>query len=223
MLNTMNSRMVKNKVELAVKDCIPVTIQGDGSKWGISDFYPHLESKLIEVLGLNIPFTTDWFSSKKEIVSGKISGDGKGNFICEASASDDFDSQGVGEVVITVDPDSLPQVKLDEIRGGLDSAHDLADEDLKDNRTYFGFSIHDKNGSWVETYIAPRGDALEYGLEEPSGDYYHEWGFQGDSKLPKKTKDAFERWANEYTDESEVKELTIGKHTRKYTIKAWKV
>lgn len=45
---------------------------GDASKWGVSDFYEGHEKVLKAAIEHGTPFTTGWFSSKKEPQSGKI-------------------------------------------------------------------------------------------------------------------------------------------------------
>jgi hypothetical protein len=159
----------------------------DGAKWGVSDWYEEFEKLIQEALnkGPSHNWTTGWYGSKKEIASACITHE-DGKIKLEATQSDDFDTEGYGSVDIPHTTD------IEAVREALDKAHGEACENKRDNEVYAGFSIHNAEGQWVETYIAPIGWGGE--MESPPGDYYSEWGFQGDCELPKHVKDAIEHW-----------------------------
>jgi len=143
---------------------------GDGAKWGVSDWYEELETAIAAALvrGKSYAWTTGWYSSKKEIMSARISQRG-GEITVEVSVSDDFDTEGRGERTIKFTK------RLDRIREALDAAADAAESDRHENQCYHGFSVGQK-GAWEFTLILPNGDG--YLMDSPPGDNYHRWGWQ---------------------------------------------
>lgn len=155
-----------------------IEIKGDGSKWGVSDWYPDLEAQIVNAIASGKPFTTGWYASKKEIVSAKIDRHKDKTYTVEASCSDDFDTEGHGYV-------NLPaNAKLEDIRNALDEAWDIADKNREANQTFAMYSIHNEGGFWVETYLVDFSG--ESGVQPP-GDCYDTWGWQGEAILPADT------------------------------------
>lgn len=65
-------------------------LRGDAAKWGISDFYEEHEAALRAILAGRKPFTTGWYSVKKEIQTGRVWRERtNGPVFIEASASMD--------------------------------------------------------------------------------------------------------------------------------------
>lgn len=205
---------------------------GDGAHCGISDLYPEHQAALEKALASGKPFDTGWFSSKKEIVTGRVWSDGQ-TVTCEASCSDDFDTQGKGEAEAY--PASGTVVLFADVVRALDDALDQAGKNKTANEPYAGFSIHHAKRcwsvysggkpqgkshiaqAWIETLIMPRGDGHE--METPPGDNYHTWGWQQDGKVPQKVRDVLYRWAENFLAGKKVG----GKRTVDgWTIKPWK-
>ena len=159
---------------LAVKEAKkPIEINlshWDGSHNGLGDWYK--EDVLVEALASGRNFTTGWYSCKKEIVSGKITR-AEGKLICEASCSDDFDSEGSGEVEITYTQD------LDDIRDALSKAWEIAEGNRKENLASVcaPFVVQNPKGEWLDVYIV---DLSGWGADCPPGDEYHRFGYQED-------------------------------------------
>jgi len=183
----------------------------DGSHWGLADWYPEIEEGIRKALALGIEaeWTTDWYSSKKEIASANITKLSGNEIIIEASVLDDFDTNGYGDMRITVDLDDVDEC-INKIRKAIDEAWDEAEQDRKDNQIYVGYKVILGN-AWVETYIFDSSGGM-YG-DEPPGDNYHQWGWQEDTEIPDKVKDVFEDWLMSYKDG----ECTCNN----YTIKEW--
>ena len=189
----------------------------DGSHCGLTDWYDEHEAALAKALAGKRDFDTGWYSSKKEIASARIVRC-KGKVVVEVSVSDDFDSDGRGEREVT------SPVTLDSIREAIDEAWDDAADDQKANQGYRGYSLHNKKGSWIDTYLVSIDDA-----DVPSGDNYANWGWQSDpreikpedglgmvcgtKRIPKKTVVAFEEFAHL----GKGGELTMGN----WTMKSW--
>jgi hypothetical protein len=126
--------------------------RGDLTHWSASDWYEDKESEILRALQSGKTFDTGWRGCKKEILSTCITR--ADNVItCVVSVSDDFDTEGMGEVTFTVQSDDKPDVILESVRTSLEQAHDAADSDKKENEVYRGYSIHNKAGQWVETYF----------------------------------------------------------------------
>lgn len=190
-------------------------IGGDGSHRGLADWYDEHEAALAKALKGKRDFNTGWYGSKHEIASARITRR-KGKVVVEVSVSDDFDTNGRGEREVNA------TVTLDSIREAIDNAWDDAKEDRKANQGYRGYSLHDKKGSWIDTYLVSIDDA-----DVPSGDNYSHWGWQSDpreieegcgtvcgtKRIPKKTIVAFEEFAHLYKGG----ELKIGN----WTMKSW--
>ncbi len=182
---------------------------GDGAHWGISDFYGPKRVALLAALESGKDFSTGWYGSKKEIASGCVTRAGR-VIHCEASVSDDFDTAGTGRVTVKVGRKSAASL-LDAIERALNAALGAASEDRKNNSPVILWSVHNEAGQWIETYLQPSGDAM---LEEgPPGDNYHRWYWQGEARIPRKVKDAFERMLD--TDPEPQREFTSGKFTFK--------
>jgi hypothetical protein len=181
----------------------------DGAKWGPGDWYEDVRESLVNELakGPDHHWTTGWYGVKKEIVSGKLSCDGRGLWV-EVSVSDDFDTNGVSERNIPFTTD------LDLIHKVFNEVWDEASEDQKENRDYVGFSVLTKRRVYgfyvggkpqgkgrmqmacVETYIGRNNDG--WMMEEPPGDNYYQWGFQGECEIPENVKEKLAKWAEEW-------------------------
>jgi hypothetical protein len=177
----------------------------DGAHRGLGDWYPKIEQGIVAALkkGPKSKWTTGWYASKHEIASAKITCLGNGKIEVEASVSDDFDTDGTDSVTIPFTTD------LEKIRTAVYAAWNGAETNQKDNQMYTGFKVLHQEVSllkgkrkgpfrseWVETYIAPAPEASLW--DSPPGDYYHQWGWQGDCKLPADVKVRFERWLSRY-------------------------
>lgn len=175
---------------------------GDCCSWGPFELYEDHEKLLKLVLEDDIKqWDTGWAGCKKEIVSFRAARDGD-EVVCQASCSDDFDTEGNGGVVIHLDARETFQGdwvehSYERILEGLGEAWGQGVDDRKENEVYQGYSIHfllkpeDTSGPSVETLIL----AKDPGYDEPPGDNYSEWGFQGETELPQYLKDWIERWA----------------------------
>ncbi len=196
----------------------------DGAHWGVSDWYPEIAAGIQKALkrGKNAHWTTGWYSSKKEIASACIT-HANGEITCEVGVSDDFDTEGRGSVTI---PHTTSLRKLEE---ALDRAFDEAHGDKRDNEVYLGFCVRHNilfrfnrdekrklwRNAWVETYLVPIGDG--HYMDQPPGDNYHKWGFQGDRYIPKDVKRKLSEWAESWTEHEE-KSFTY----KGWTIEPWK-
>jgi hypothetical protein len=56
-------------------------LDGDATKWGISDFYDENADVLKNAVQSGEPFDTGWFSCKKEVITGRVSRSVKGGKI----------------------------------------------------------------------------------------------------------------------------------------------
>lgn len=188
---------------------------GDGSKWGVSDWYESLEAAITAALarGKGYAWTTGWYGSKKEIASACVTQRG-GEITVEVSVSDDFDTEGRGERTIRFTKN------LDRIREALDSAYADADRDRRDNEVYAGFSVG-RDGKWEFTLILPVGDG--HLMDAPPGDNYHRWGWQevedGEyhpAEIPAAVAEKLKQWAEDPMSEPGMKHTVAG-----WTVKAW--
>jgi hypothetical protein len=181
---------------------------GDGAHCGISDLYPEKQAALEAAMATGQPFDTGWFSSKKEICSGRIFSDGS-TITCEASCSDDFDTVGHGSRCLSA------TCCIAGVLKALDDALDAASDDKADNENYRGFSIH-KQGRWIETLIVPT-DGDDSGT--PGGDYYHTWGWQREAIIPRLIRAKLRTWADKFLCGVDCGE---SRQVDGYTIKPWK-
>ena len=154
-----------------------LTIDGDGSHRGLSDWYPEVEKVITEALAAGQLFTTGWYGSKHEIASACITYDGT-ELILEASVSNDFDAEGTGSRKIPFTTD------LDTIRAAIDEAWQEAEDDQAAHDCVRMWRIIVDN-MWVETYLQDCGCIDD---EVPPGDYYHQWGFQDNYEIPEEIK-----------------------------------
>lgn len=186
---------------------------GDGAHCGLSDWYDDKRAALQAALDAHAPFDTGWYASKKEIASARIQSDDGETISVKASVSDDFDTQGLGEALIT-------EWTLDAVAAAVCLAWDRADDDRQGNEVYEGFSIYDAAGRWVETFIRDAG----YGFDSPPGDNYHWWGWQHDEAdgvgipdpdIPAAAVKAFEAYVEQW---DRPPELTIDG----WTIRPWR-
>jgi hypothetical protein len=183
--------------------------QGDGSHWGLSDWYQRGRYALKRAIASKSDWTTGWYGSKKEIASAKISRIG-GVYHIETSVSDDFDTVGNGGGEFKPKSHTSEGI-LEEIAKHVDKFWNDAETDRKFNQDYEGFSIL-KGGRCIETYIRNASGVFD----TPPGDNYHAWGFQGESRLPKDVKKALEEFAE--GDNYDENEFTF----KGYTIRRWK-
>lgn len=143
-------------------------MNGDGSKWGLSDWYDDLEKALARAMKRKTPWTTDWYASKKEVASARITFDGK-RLVAEASVSDDFDTEGYGSATAT-------HRTLDALRDAVDRAYADAESNRAENQNYRGYSlVHHKGerATCIDYYIVNAGTH-----DLPTGDCYYHWGWQ---------------------------------------------
>lgn len=192
----------------------------DGAHCGLTDWYPEIEKGIQKALNGKKDWTTGWYSSKKEIASAKITRIGR-EIEIEVSVSDDLDTNGLGREKIPFTKD------IEKIKKAIYAAWDLSEKDQEDNRCYIGFSIlrekkvhavyegGEPKGktfiqeSWVETYLKN----IE-GLDDPPGDNYHTWEWQGECKIPKDVKKALGNWAENYE---------LDQEEREFSYKGWKI
>lgn len=157
-------------------------MSGDGAHCGLTDLYPEREQALRKAIKAWRPFTTGWWASKKEIASAKIDFEDD-KFIISVSISNDFDTDGLGEVVIPMKKNH----NIDDIREHIDKsiyeAWDSAQDNQKDNEMQVMYVVgEEKKGkriNWLDTYLVN-----SHGLDSPTGDNYHKWGWQDGAKLP---------------------------------------
>ena len=211
----------------------------DGAHWGLSDWYPEKEKALVRALKSDKPFDTGWYSSKKEIASGRISSV-NGTVQVEVSVSDDFDTEGYGSATAKRD--------LESVREAIEQAWNEANSNQKDNRVYAGYAlIHwsTKIPDWRRSpNVFPQETRKRYGKKQPQcldyyivnmgefdsppGDNYYHWGWQEDPDdesemagatcnpefgVPRKTIEKFEDFAQSLKSGS----LRIGD----WELKAW--
>lgn len=188
---------------------------GDGSKWGVSDWYESLEAAITAALARSegYAWTTGWYASKKETASACVT-QRSGEITAEVSVSDDFDTQGRGERTIRFTK------SLDRIREALDGAYADARRDRRDSEVYAGFSVG-RGDQWEFTLILPQGWGHE--MKTPPGDYYHRWGWQevedGEdhpAEIPADVAEKLRQWAEDPMHEAGMKH-TVGE----WTIKTW--
>jgi hypothetical protein len=103
--------------------------------------------------------------------------------VVEVSVSDDFDTAGRGVQTIP------STTSLETLRNAIWKAWDDAEKDQRANRSVELWSIHDKKGRWIETYLK---DLSEYPENTPPGDFYAQWGWQGEKRLGLRTRAGLE-------------------------------
>lgn len=181
----------------------------DGAHWGITDWYPEIEGAIQAALNRSkrqpdYRWTTGWYSSKKEIVSARIDCH-DGNLYAQVSVSDDFDTVGLGEGVMRL------TTNLDALRDLLHAAWEDAESNQRDNRMYRGWSVY-KNYRCVDYYIENT-----HGLDAPTGDNYHEFGFQNPLEIPPDIREALESFVLDVASFDSDTEFAF----RGWKIKAW--
>jgi hypothetical protein len=153
---------------------------GDGAHWGVDEPYPEVIEELMRALDSNLDFDTGWYSSKKEIESGRV--ERRGDVMwASVSKSDDFDNEAVGEAdfpfadLVGKDSDE----RMTVIGAALDAARDMARDSQRDNESAAIYCIGRDEGAglrrWTFTYLR---DVSGFGFEKPPGDSYHRWGWQ---------------------------------------------
>lgn len=182
----------------------------DGSHWGLNDWYPEIEAGIREALACDDEWTTGWYCSKKEIASCSITKTNQNEITVEASVSDDFDTNGYGDVFMVFNQKDI-DYSIEAIRKAISQAWEEAEQDRKDNAIYVGYKVI-KGNAWIETYILDTSGGM-YG-DEPPGDNYFEWGWQGDGELPDGVKEVLEKWVQSFSGEGECT-------CDSYTIKQW--
>lgn len=210
---------------------------GDGAHCGLTDWYPDKEAELEAALASGRPFSTGWYSSKKEIASARISSEDGKSVVVEVSVSDDFDTDGYG--LASCEPTT------GAIHDALYEAWSEAGKNQKANRQYIGYSlilwstkIHFRNnGDSRKRYAKKQAQCVDYLLlpvfvwdeaDAPPGDNYYFWGWQNDSDhendedcghncveegIPKRTVARL----REFAENHEVGSLRIGD----WEIKSW--
>lgn len=157
---------------------------GDGAHWGVSEPYPEVVDELMRAIDSNLDFDTGWYSSKKEIESGRI--ERRGDVMwASVSVSDDFDCEAVGEAdfpfaeLVGKNRDE----RMEIIAARLDEAADRARDQQKDNEVAALYCVGEDNShrgwgrlcQWQFTYLR---DVSGHGFDSPPGDSYHRWGWQ---------------------------------------------
>lgn len=183
----------------------------DGAGWGVTDFYAENEAALLAAIQSGEAFDTGWYSGKKETESGRVyrdvaAPDGMTIYV-EASCSDDFDTEGRGEGTVEVIPYEGTGDLFARVCEALDKACDDARQDMRENSEVILWSINTDKG-WVETYLQ---NNSSWGAEEPPGDEYSRWGFQGESVIPKPIRQDLERMI----ETGKYQTVTVGKYTAK--------
>lgn len=192
--------------------------RGDGSHWGLSDWYPENEAALQAALNAHEPFDTGWYASKKEIATARIHSTDGVKIKVDVSVSDAFDTEGLGY-------SSTDRWNLDDVSNEVSAAWTKAEEDQEDNQPFEGFSVG-RDGAWEETFLLSDGT-----YDTPPGDNYHWWGWQHDEteegsgigvpdpEIPLPAVAAFERWANKWAlGDAKENSMTIGR----WTIRPWR-
>ena len=209
---SIGKRVVKGRVTVTLKHTPPpppvedlpklecMATSMDGAHRGLGDWYDKIEEGIKKALRGKGDWTTGWYSSKHEIASARITRVGK-EITVEVSVSDDFDTPGLAETTIKATRD------IEKVRAAIYPTWDQAIENQKENRLWAMYSIH-KDGGWIETYVMPVGMGAE--LDCPPGDAYHKWGWQGECKMPKKTREKLEDGMQSYKPE-----VKVGKWTAK--------
>lgn len=183
---------------------------GDGAHCGLSDWYEDGEAQLTAALADHAPFTTGWYSSKKEIASARIWSEDGIKIKVEVSVSDDFDTEGLGYA-------STEEWTVSSVVQTLSQAWNRAETARDENQEYEGFRVG-RDGRWEETYLINIGGGENL---SPPGDYYDWWGWQYDGAddtvgvphpdIPVETVQAFEKWAHDWAfGRTEQKSLKIG-------------
>jgi hypothetical protein len=153
---------------------------GDGAHWGVDEPYPEVIEELMRAIDSGLDFDTGWYSSKKEIESGRV--ERRGDVMwASVSVSDDFDNEAVGEADFPfadlVGKDSDERMKV--IGAALDAARDMARDSQRDNESAAMYCIGRDEGPgarrWTFTFLR---DVSGHGFDAPPGDSYHRWGFQ---------------------------------------------
>jgi hypothetical protein len=175
----------------------------DGAHRGVSDLYDEASDALQEALFFGEDFDTGWYGVKHEIRSGRVRKT-CGKIICEASASDDFDTIGYGCVELPA------EAGFDTVIQALSDAEDQAESSRADSENFSGFAIHQlrPDGSsmgWAYTFIWPKDGDDTF---PPTGDEYYSWGWQDGEyddereiyigpaidEMSPTTREAIERW-----------------------------
>lgn len=193
----------------------------DGSHCGLTDWYPEIERGIqcACLEGKDYPWTTGWYSSKKECASARVT-NGPDGIKVEVSVTDDFDTEGYGWRMIQHTDE------LGHICEAIYDAWDEAEQVRKDNSPYVGFALH--RDGWnkrdllqlecVDWYVWPRDGDLD---GDPPGDHYHNWGFQDAGTgevIPAPVKQMVEEWARCFGGGSFTTPKIEGSS---YTLKEW--
>lgn len=154
-------------------------ISSDGTRWGPTDFYDNVARDVVLAMRSGMDFDTGWMSCKKECLSSRVSRTA-GITTFTVSVFDDFDTSGTGEAQARI---RVKNRTDEQILAAIEklgaSAHAQADDDMRTNAGYAGFSVFDHaNGHCVETYLVNL-----CGSSQPPGDNYSFWGWQSDRKM----------------------------------------
>lgn len=148
----------------------------DCTKWGPTDFYDDTREAIAAAFKSGLDFETPWMSCKKEILSSRLTRTGNSVTI-EVSVSDDFDTDGSGSATFKVTRSMTSKTFFDKLERAGEEAHQAAADSQKDNRCYCGYSVGkvrpDGSNAWEFTFLTNVS-----GLDYPSGDNYHRWGWQ---------------------------------------------
>ncbi len=197
--------------------------RGDMTHRGPFDFYDRCEEEIRAAIASGLPFDTEWRGCKHEILSSRIKRHKDGSFSCRVSVSDDFDTSGIGREGFVPAPGNTYEELWEQLENAMATAHQEADDDRKSNQVYRGFKIlvkcqrkqrkpqgrwdryprrkisrSNRRSSWIETYILNIGQWWGPVDDGPPGDYYHQWGFQGDDVIPLNVREKLEEYAQSY-------------------------
>jgi len=199
----------------------------DGSHWGLTDWYKEKEIALEKAIKKGNAFTTNWYSSKKELASAKIDFDGESAFTVSVSVFDDLDTEGMAVDTFFCNPHSNLAEIIYMIKNTIDRTWGKAIKNQKENQMYMGFSILHKSKvyggyvggkgigkpqtrlCWVETYLKNT-----HGLDSPTGDCYSQWGFQDEIEIPVNVKNKLSNWAENWNGEKQYR-------YKEWVIKPW--
>lgn len=173
---------------------------GAGVHYGPADFCVLHERVLHGALGSTEDFSTGWYSSRKELLTAKVTREGWA-LTLEVSVSGDSGAGGMGLVMLEITSDQHPEELFDRVSEGLDRAWNLAEEDRRwrERGVEFKITMVDSGSKiQVETIILPKDGDTSC---PPGGDDFREWGFQGEAEpgsIPMEILDKFFRWATGY-------------------------
>lgn len=200
-------------------------LRGDGSHCGLTDLYKENDAALMKALRSHRQrWDTGWWASKKEIACARVERS-LDAITVSVSVSDDFDTEGIGEVTLLVGKrcagrfEERPIDVRERINKAIGEAWEQAEENQKDNQCYRGFKIG-HGDRWEETYIQNVG-----GFDYPTGGNYYWFGFQEQEEedpatytgdLTAEEREAIQEWIDSWPGDGET--FSIGE----WTVTPWR-